>query len=397
MMGEVYIISAVRTPIGKFGGVLAGLSPSDLGAHAMRGALDKGDVSGEQLDLYIFGNVLRAGHGQLIPRQAALKAGIPSNIDGFAVDMVCSSGMMSIINATAILRSGDAGLVLAGGTESMSNAGFYLSSRARWGYKLLTGDGEPVTDLLIYDGLTDPMRGEIMGKQSERLAAEYSISREELDEVAAASHQRAAEATENGSFSSEIIPVEMEDRGHRKVLDRDEGIRADTTPEKLGGLKPAFEANGVLTAGNSSQISDGASAILLADERSVERHNLKPIARVIGGTWTAGETWRFPEAPIPAVKKLIDRIEMGLDAFDLFENNEAFALNNVLFSRMLDVPVDKLNIHGGAIALGHPIGASGARIVTTLIHALHKTEGRYGLAAICHGTGGSTALAVEKL
>lgn len=396
-MQDIYIVSAARTPIGKFGGALKDYLPADLAAHVMKGALERVGVEGKMLDGYILGNVLRGGHGQLIPRQAALKAGIPKEVDGLAVDMVCSSGMMSVMVAATMIRAGEADLLLAGGVESMSQAGFFLSARARWGYKFLLGTPEQLVDLLLYDGLTDPMSGEAMGEQTERLAAEYGITREELDEIALQSHQRAAEATQRCYFASEIVPISYQERRETKTLDRDEGIRPDTTRETLAALKPAFKKNGVLTAGNSSQISDGAAALLLASRAAVERYGLKPIARLLGGSWAAGEPWRFPEAPVPAVRRLLDRLGRRLEDFDLFENNEAFAINSILFHRMLGVPYEKLNVHGGAIALGHPIGCSGARIIVTLVHALRQHGGTLGLAAICHGTGGGTAVAVERL
>ncbi len=396
-MRDVYIVSAVRTPIGRFGGALKAMSPSDLAAHAMQAALQRANAAPEHLDLYIFGNVLRAGHGQLIPRQAAFKAGIPKEVDGYAVDMVCSSGMMALYNASTLIRAGEADLVLAGGVESMSQAGFFLSHRARWGYKFLLGAPENLVDILLYDGLTDPTTGEAMGEQTERLAAEHGISRAELDEIAALSQQRAHEATEKGIFAHEIAPIEISTRKGTTIFDRDEGIRPETTIETLAKLRPAFRKDGVLTAGNSSQISDGAAALVLASAEAVERYGLTPIARVLGGAWAAGETWRFPEAPIPAVRQLLDRLNMRIEDFDLFENNEAFAINNILFHRMLGVPYEQLNVLGGAVAIGHPIGASGARIVVTLLNALRHYEKTLGLAAICHGTGGGTALAVERL
>ncbi|SHK04697.1 thiolase family protein [Rhodothermus profundi] len=396
-MQEVYIVTAVRTPIGRFGGALKDFHPADLAAHVMKAALEKAGVEGEKLDGYIFGHVLRGGHGQLIPRQAALKAGIPKEVDGVAVDMVCSSGMMSVMTAATMIRAGEADLLLAGGVESMSQAGFYLSARARWGYKFLLGAPEQLVDLLLYDGLTDPMSGEAMGEQTERLAAEHGITREALDEIALMSHQRAAEATTRCYFAEEIIPITYRERRETKTLDRDEGIRPDTTREALAALRPAFKKDGVLTAGNSSQISDGAAALLLASRAAVDRYGLQPIARLLGGAWAAGEPWRFPEAPVPAVRRLLDRLGRRIEDFDLFENNEAFAINSILFHRMLGVPYEKLNVHGGAIALGHPIGCSGARIIVTLVHALRQHGGALGLAAICHGTGGGTAVAVERL
>ena len=396
-MVEAYIVSAVRTPIGRFGGALAGVSPVDLAAHAMRAALERAGIPGEALELYIMGNVLRAGHGQLLPRQAALKAGIPEKVNGYAVDMVCSSGMMSLINATNAIWVKEADLVLAGGMESMSQTGFFLSHRARWGYKSLLGAPEQLTDILLQDGLTDGATGEGMGEQTERLAATHGLSRRELDEVAFSSQQRAAAATERGSLKNEIAPIEVKIKKGTQILDRDEGIRPDTTLEKLAQLRPAFKPDGVLTAGNCSQLSDGAAALILASQSAVERYGLKPIAKVLGGAWEGGETWRFPECPIYAAKKLLAKLKMNISDFDLFENNEAFAVSNLLFTRMLEVSEDKLNVNGGSIALGHPIGASGARIVVTLLNALQEHDKTLGLAALCHGTGGGTALAVERL
>lgn len=394
-MREVYIVAAVRTPIGRFGGVFKDMSPVELGAHAMRAALERAGVDGGALDLYIFGNVLRAGHGQLLPRQAALRAGIPKEVDGYAVDMVCASGMMAVLNAATAIRAREAELVLAGGMESMSQAGFYLSHRARWGYRFLLGAPENLEDILLRDGLSDPISGEAMGEQAERLALDYGVSREEVDEAAYLSHTRALEATRLGRFLREIVPVEVPGKRGTERVEKDEGIRPETTREALSALRPVFRKDGLLTAGNSSQISDGAAALLLASEDAVRAHGLKPIARILGGSWAAGEAWRFPEAPIPAVRRLLDRLGMGVEDFDLFENNEAFALNNVLFHRLLGVPYERLNVYGGAVAIGHPIGASGARILVTLLNAL-KSEGKArGLAAICHGTGGSTAVAVE--
>lgn len=396
-MREVFVISAVRTPIGKFGGALKDFSPVDLGAHVMKAALERAKARASDLDLYVFGQVLRAGHGQLPPRQAAFKAGIPASVDGYAVDMVCASGMQATANGALAVKNGDADLVLVGGMESMTQTGFYLSHRARWGYKYLAGAPEQLQDILQRDGLSDPFTGEAMGDQTERLAAEFGVSRAELDEVALQSHLRAAGAQEAGYFRAEIVPIEVKTRKGVESVDRDEGVRPETTLESLNSLRPAFKKDGVLTAGNASQISDGASALLLASSEAVERHGLKPIARILGSAWAAGEPWRFPEAPIPAVKKLLGRLGLQVSDFDLFENNEAFALNNILFHRLLGVPMEQLNVHGGAIAIGHPIGASGARILTTLIHALHTHDKRRGLAAICHGTGGSAALAVEAI
>ncbi|VAW37428.1 3-ketoacyl-CoA thiolase @ Acetyl-CoA acetyltransferase [hydrothermal vent metagenome] len=396
-MQEAYIVSTARTPIGRFGGGLKEFSPSDLGAHVMKAILQRANIPGDALDMYIFGNVLRAGHGQLIPRQAAVKAGIPQTIDGYAVDMVCSSGMMSVMNATMMIKSGEADLVLAGGMESMSQAGFFLSHRARWGYKFLLGKPEQLKDVLEYDGLTDPIEDEGMGSETERLAAEYGITREEVDEVAYYSHKRAAEATAQGIFKTEIAPVEVKTRKGTTLLDEDEGIRPDTTPESLAKLRPAFTSDGILTAGNASQISDGAAALLIANDAAIKRYDLTPIARIIGGSWAAVDSWRFAEAPIPAVRKLAAKHKLDVADFDLVENNEAFAVNTILMNRELGVPTEKLNIYGSGISLGHPIGCTGARLIVTLLTGLQNEQGKLGLASLCHGMGGGTAVAVERL
>ncbi|MEZ4863121.1 MAG: thiolase family protein [Caldilineaceae bacterium] len=395
-MSETYIVSAVRTPIGKFGGSLKDTSPVELGAHVMKAALTRAGIEGKDLDLFIFGNILKHGHGQLLPRHAALKAGIPEDVDGYAIDMLCSSGMMSTMNADMTIRAGDADLVMAGGIESMSQAGFHLSHKARWGYKLLIGNNtESVTDILLADGLTDPMTGELMGEETDRLVATHGVTRVELDEVAYLSNTRAAAATENGKLSHEIAPIEITERRKTVLFDKDEGYRADTTMDTLASLRPAFGKEGLLTAGNSSQISDGAAALILASKKAVDEMGLKPIARFLGGAWAAVEPWRFVEGPIPAIQKLLKKTGLELDDFDLFENNEAFSLNNVLLRKALEVPYEKINVYGGAIAMGHPIGASGARIVVTLLNALQQEGKQRGIASLCHGTGGGTAVAVE--
>ena len=395
-MNDVYLAAAVRSPIGRFGGALKEHSPVDLAAPVMEAALDRAEVPGAALDLYILGNVLRAGQGQLVPRQAAVQAGIPKSVDGYAVDMVCASSLMALMNGATMIKAGEADLILAGGTESMSNAGFYLDAGARWGYTFAP-DGADLQDVMHRDGLSDPTTGEAMGEQTERLCADVGVDRETLDQIAATSQQRAAEATEAGRFDAEQVPIEYETRSGTERLEADEGIRPDTTAEGLASLSPAFREDGVLTAGNSSQISDGAAAVLLASPDAVEAHGLVPLARVGSGQWSAGEEWRFPEAPIPAIRQVLDETGMEIEDFDLFENNEAFALNSVLVHRDLDVPLDRLNVHGGAIALGHPIGASGTRIVVTLLHALRQHDGQWGLASICHGTGGGVALPIERI
>jgi len=388
----VYIVAAVRSPIGRFGGTLKSWGPAELAAPVLRAALTRADVPGREIDLVVMGNVLRAGRGQLVARQAALKAGIPPEVSAVSLDMVCSSGMMGVITAAAHIKAGNAHFVLAGGTEAMSSAGFLLSGKARWGYKYLPGSTEPVLDILQRDGLSDPLSGEAMGEQAERMVAEFDVSRTDLDAVAYASHQRAAAAVQDGHFVEEIVPLTV--RGQK--FTRDEGIRPDTTRERLGVLRPVFHKEGKLTAGNSSQISDGAAALLLASREAVAAHGLSPLAKLISVAWVSGEPWRFLEAPAKASRLALEEQDMNLSDIDLFENNEAFALSNILYSRILGVSYDKLNVRGGAVALGHPIGCSGARILVTLIGALEQEDHSTGMAAICHGMGGGTAVVVER-
>lgn len=390
---DVYIVSAVRTPIGKFGGAFKDIQPVELGAIAIKEALKRANVDPSKVDITIMGNILRAGHGQDLARQAAVKAGIPMEIDGYCVDMVCSSGMVSVINAAQMIKSGDADIVVAGGMESMSQAMLAVKSEVRWGIKMLFGKRLEFIDTMQMDGLTDPFNMKLMGQEADMVAKAHNISRRELDEVAYESHKRAAEATDKGYFAKEIVPVEV----NGKLITQDEGIRKDTSIEKLSQLKPAFNPDGVHTAGNSSQISDGASALVLMSEKAVKEYGVEPIAKILGYSWVGIESWRFTEAPIFAVKKLLQKLNMDISKFDYFENNEAFAVNNVLYNRYLGVPYDRLNVFGGAIALGHPIGASGARIITTLINVLSTMKGTRGIASICHGTGGSTAIAIELL
>ena len=391
---DVYIVSAVRTPIGKFGGSLKDINPSDLGAIAIREALKRANVPPEKVDITIMGNILRAGHGQDIAKQAAVKAGIPMEVDGYCVDMVCSSGMMSVMNAAQMIKGGDADIVVAGGIESMSKAKLAVDSEVRWGIKMLFAKTLNFVDTMLMDGLTDPFNMKLMGQEADMVAKAHNISRKELDEVAYMSHKRAAEATDKGYFLKEIIPIQLPDG---RTMTQDEGIRRDTSPEKLAALKPAFSPDGLHTAGNSSQISDGAAALVLMSEKAVKEYGVEPIARILGYSWAGIESWRFTEAPIPAIKKLLEKLNLSVDKVDFFENNEAFAVNSVLVNRYLGIPYDRLNVFGGAIALGHPIGASGARIIVTLLNVLSTMKGTLGIASLCHGTGGATAVAVELL
>ncbi len=393
----MYIVAAARTPIGRFGGSFKAWGPAELAAPVLQAVLQRARVSGSALDLVILGNVLRAGRGQLVARQAAFRAGIPASVDALSVDMVCSSGMMSIITAASHIRAGDAHVILCGGTECMSSTGFYLSGKARWGYKFLPGGAEPLTDVLHGDGLSDPLTGEAMGEQAERLAAEAGVSRINLDGIALASHQRADEATRSGRFADETVPLTLQGRKGTHEITQDEGIRPDTSLEGLAALRPVFAKGGKLTAGNSSQISDGAAAVLLVSGEAAGAHGLTPVARLVSGAWASGEPWRFLEVPVAASRRALQQAGLSTVDVDLFENNEAFALSSFLFHKELGVSYDDLNVHGGAIALGHPIGCSGARIVVSLVSALKQRDQQLGLAAICHGMGGGTAAVIERV
>lgn len=393
MARDVYIVSATRSVIGRFGGALSLQSPAALAAPVLRSALDQAAVPDRLVDLILMGHVLGGGHGQLVARQAAKRAAIPDSVDAVSIDMVCSSGMMSLMMGAGFIQSGTSNLILAGGVESMSQTGFALSNKARWGYKYLSAPNEAVIDLLHKDGLSDPVSGEAMGVQAERLAQDVQISRQELDEIAAESHARAHSAALRGRFKTEITPI-LTKKG---ILEQDEGIRPETTVETLSKLRPVFAEDGVLTAGNSSQISDGSAAILLASGEFVRDHNVQPLARMLGYAWIAGTWERFVEAPIAASLQALQNAGVQVSDIDLYENNEAFALSTSLFVRELGIDSERLNVNGGAIALGHPIGCSGARIVVTLLHALKAREKSLGVAALCHGTGGGTALALEML
>ena len=393
-MREVVILSAVRTPIGRFGGKLKDFKPQDLGAIVIREAVKRAGVDPKDVGIVYMGHVIRAGHGQNTARQAAIKAGIPPEVDNVTVDLVCSSGMMAIINAAQGIMVGDFDIAVAGGMESMSYSYLAIDPSVRWGIRFLLGREMKLVDCMYYDGLTDPIAGRVMGDETEDVIERWGITREELDNIAYMSHMRAAEATDKGYFKNEIVPIELPGG---EVFDYDEGIRRDTSLEKLAKLKPAFRPNGKLTAGNSSQISDGAAALVLASADKARELGLKPIAKIIGYSWAGIESERFNEGPLPATEKLLKKMGVDVNYFDLFEVNEAFASNNVLFNRRFGVPYDRINVFGGAIALGHPVGCSGARIVVTLINALRVKGLKRGLATLCHGTGGGTSLAVELL
>ncbi|GAB6946425.1 thiolase family protein [Vulcanisaeta sp. JCM 16161] len=396
MSQDIVITGFVRTPIGKFGGAFKNVKTPYLAAEAIKALIRRTGIDGKLIDEVVFGSTLQGGMGQNLSRFAALLAGLPIEVSAFTVNRVCSSGMQAIIEAVRALKVGDVSVVIAGGAESMSTQPLALPHEARWGIKHLIGRDLKFIDLMIYDGLTDPTNMMLMGQEADKVAMEHEITREELDKVAYESHMRALRATEN-KYYLELEPVDTVINGERVYLDRDEGIRPDTSLEKLAKLRPAFGPNGLHTAGNSSQLSDGAAALLLTTMDKARELGLKPIARIVGYAWHMLEPWRFPEAPIYVIRKLLNKVGWGINDVDVFEVNEAFAVVNVLVNKELGIPYDKMNIFGGAIALGHPLGASGARIVTTLISALMHVGGKRGVAALCHGTGGATAVAIEML
>jgi acetyl-CoA C-acetyltransferase len=392
MSSRVYIVDGVRTPVGRFGKSLRDVPAARLAAFTIRKLLERVSLEPSQVDFVIMGHVIRAGTGLNTARQAALQAGIPKEVDAMTVDMVCASGMAAIVTGAQYIKTGEYDLVVAGGMESMSQAPFVLDARSRWGIRHLIGRRMELVDAMVHDGLWDATLNKIMGEEADMTARHFGAPREELDWIAYESHMRAARAWDNGWMSRFVEPYE--DNG-RVLLEADEGIRRDTNLEKLSKLPHVFTPEGPHTAGTSSQISDGAAALLIASEDAVREIGLKPIAEIKGFVFTAVDTWMFPYAPVEAIKKLLAKIGWRIDDVDYWENNEAFAVNNWLAHRFLGIPYEKMNVHGGAIAVGHPLGMSGARITLELINVLLTHGGKRGVAAICHGLGGAAALALE--
>ncbi|GAY25528.1 acetyl-CoA acetyltransferase [Desulfurococcaceae archaeon AG1] len=393
----IVILSAVRTPIGKFGRTLRDLKASELGSIAIREAISRADIDPEDIGLIAMGNVIRAGGGMLTSKQAAILAGLPPTIDCMNIDMVCSSGMASIATAALYLDKGAAKIAIAGGMESMSSSPYLIPSQTRWGVPHLTNRSLSIADAMLVDGLIDPFTGYHMGKIADLYARRVGASREDLDLIALESHMRAAKARDAGIFSKEIVPVRVSRNGTEVYLDRDEGIRDDVSLDKLRSLNPVFTPEGPHTAGSSSQLSDGAAALVLAREDYARERGYKPLARLIAYSSVDTRSEDFPWAPVPAVKELVKGLGIELSSVDLYENNEAFAVSTYIFVKELGISMSRLNVHGGAIALGHPLGATGARLTTTLINALKIRGGRRGIASMCHGLGGGTALMIEIL
>lgn len=392
-MRDVVILSAVRTPIGRFLGGLSTVPAPRLGAIAIRGALERAGIRADQVDEVIMGNVLSAGLGQAPARQAALAAGIPETVPATTVNKMCGSSLKAVMLAAQAIRSGEADVVVAGGMENMSLAP-YLLDRARTGYRI--GNGA-IVDSMLQDGLVDAYKHIHMGNCCELLNREYRFTREEQDAFAAQSYRRALAAMQDGAFAAELVPVEVPQ--HRDGIVR---VEEDEEPsrvnfEKIPTLPPAFEEGGTLTVANSSSISDGAAATVVAAAEVARRLARPPLARVVGQAGAAGAPEWFTVQPAAAIRRLLDRVNWTLSEVDLVEINEAYASVVLAATRDLGITTERVNVHGGAVALGHPIGASGARILATLLHALHRHQRQRGVASICLGGGEAVALAVERV
>ncbi len=391
---EVVILSACRTPIGSFGGALKDLSASQLGAVVVREAIARGGVAVDDVGDVVLGCVLQAGAGMNVARQAALAAGLPNETPGEVVNRVCGSGLQAVVHAVEAIRVGYVDTVVAGGTESMSNAP-YLLKGARWGYRM--GNAEAI-DSMVSDGLTCAINAVHMGITAEEVASRFGVSREDQDRFAAESQRRAAAAMASGAFAAETVAVGVPQRkGDPVLFTTDEYPRPSTTRESLAALKPAFRKDGTVTAGNASGINDGAAALVVTSGDKARRVGTAPLARILAYVSTGVDPKIMGIGPVPAVRKVLDRAGLSIDDIDLFEVNEAFAAQSVAVLRELRLDPEKVNVNGGAIALGHPIGASGARVLTTLVYALRARGLRYGVASLCIGGGMGIAMAVEAL
>jgi acetyl-CoA C-acetyltransferase len=392
MMNRTVIVSGVRTPFGKFGGGLSSLTASELGGIAIKEALKRANVNAEEVDEVIMGSVLQGGQGQIPSRQAARHADIPWKVKTETINKVCASGMRSVTLADQIIRAGDEEVIVAGGMESMSNAP-YIMPKARWGLRM--GDAK-VQDLMVHDGLTCSFTGVHMGTYGNETASDLEISREAQDEWALRSHKRTVAAIESGKLGEEIVSVEIPQRkGDPLKIEHDEAPRKDTSIERLSKLKPVFNQAGTITAGNAPGVNDGAGALVLMSEERAKQEGKQPIAKIIGHTSIALEAKDFPKTPGLVILELLKKTGKKLEEIDLFEINEAFSAVALASNQLAGLDPEKVNVNGGAVALGHPIGASGARIIITLIHELKRRGGGIGIAAICSGGGQGDAIMVE--
>lgn len=392
-MKEVYIVSAGRTPIGSFGGKLSGFSATQLGSFAIKGAIERAGISATEVQEVFMGNVVSAGLGQAPTRQAALGAGISNEVPCTTINKVCASGMKSVMLAAQSIMLGLQDVIVAGGMESMSNIPYYIP-KARYGYKY--GNGELI-DGLVKDGLWEVYHQFPMGNCADNTAKEMGITREEQDEYAINSYKRAAAATETGKFKSEIIPVEIPQRkGDPEIMSEDEEFR-NVFFDKIASLRPVFSKEGTVTAANASTINDGASAMILMSKEKADALGIKPIAKILGFADAAQEPIWFTTAPSKAIPKAMSLAGVSKNDVDFYEINEAFSVVAIANNRNLELDPDKVNVNGGAVALGHPLGASGNRIVTTLCNVLEQNNGKIGVAGICNGGGGASAMVIEKM
>jgi len=391
-MGKTVILEGARTPFGKLNGNLSGLSATELGGVAIKGALERANVQPEEVDHVLLGTVLQGGQGQLPSRQAARNANIPWQTSTETINKVCASGMRSVALADLLIRAGEKETIVAGGMESMSNAP-YILPKARTGYRM--GHGQLI-DLMIYDGLTCSFTGVHMGTYGNSTAEELGLTREAQDQWALRSHERACAAIESGTLQEEIVPVEIVQRkGQPIIVSTDEAPRKDTSLEKLANLKPAFDKNGTITAGNAPGVNDGACALVLMSEEKAEKQGKKPLAKILANATVAVEAKDFPKTPGLVINLLLEKVGKTVKDIDLFEINEAFSVVTLASAQIAGLDLEKVNVNGGAVALGHPIGASGARIILTLAYELRRRGGGLGIAAICSGGGQGDAILIE--
>ncbi len=392
-VNSVYILSAARTPIGKFGGSLAAKTAADMGTVAAKAAIERANIEAQQIEETIFGNARQAGGGPNPARQISIRSGVPQEVPAYTVNKACASGIKSIALGYNEIATGNLECVLAGGTESMSRVPYYLDG-ARWGYRLGNQD---LVDGMYRDGFFCPMAKMVMGETAEILAEQYKISREEQDQFALTSQQRAAAAQSAGRFDAEIVPVTIEGKKGSTIFARDEHLFPDATPEKMAKLAPVFSKTGTITAANSSGITDGAAAVVLASEKFVTQNSLTPLARIVAVTSAGVDPRIMGIGPVPAIRKLEQKHGLKLSDFDLVELNEAFAAQVIACDRELHFDRDRLNVNGGSIALGHPIGCTGTRITVTLLHEMLRRKVRRGLATLCVSGGMGMALAIESV
>ena len=391
-MDEVVIISAVRTAIGRYGRSLLPFSATQLGAMVIGEAVKRANIEPADVQEVIMGNVVSAGLGQNPARQAAIYGGIPVEVPATTVNKVCASSLKAVVFGTDAIKAGNYDTMLAGGMESMSNCP-YLAQKARWGYRLGTNK---LVDAMVNDGLWDIYNDFHMGMTGEIIADKYEITREQMDQFSYESHMRAAKATDEGLFKEEIMPVEIPQRKVEPVIfDKDEGIRRNTTPEALAKLRTEFKKDGMLTAGNCSQLSDGGSAVVIMSADKAKERGLEPLAKITGYVSVGVKPELVMEAPIPAIKMLLEKLGKTINDIELYEHNEAFASASCAVMKGLGIPPEKFNVHGGAVALGHPIGASGARVLTTLIYAMKNRDAKTGIATLCLGGGNAVAMSIE--